>query len=147
MKSSCTSGVSFNCPPRAEGWLRMEKLDDRALEQVAGYFSALAVPLRLKILNALRRGERTVSELTAATGSSQANVSKHLAVLAQNGLVQRTSRGTSAYYRIADARTFRLCDVVCGQIERRFDEHAKLHRMFSKTVLKSSKKRGNRKSG
>ncbi len=109
----------------------MEKFDDAALEQVAAYFAALAVPMRLKILNALRGGERNVGELTEHTGCTQANVSKHLAVLAQNGLVQKTSRGTSVYYTIADPSTYELCDVVCGQIGKRYAQQAPIGRMFS----------------
>lgn len=122
----------------------MEKLDDRALEQVADYFRALAVPMRLKILNALRDGERKVSELTDLTGCSQANVSKHLAVLTQNGLVRRSSRGTSAYYRIVDRGTYQLCDVVCGQIGKRYAEQADVQRMFAMTVRKAGRKKQNR---
>lgn len=109
----------------------MRQLDDQALEHVARYFAALAVPARLKILNALRDGELNVSELTARTNCTQANVSKHLALLAQHGLVLRDSRGTSAYYRIADAGTFKLCDMVCGHIGKRFVEQAGVGRIFS----------------
>lgn len=97
----------------------MEALDDRALDQVADYFRALAEPLRLKILNALRDGPRNVGELTELLGCSQANVSKHLTVLAKIGLAEREARGTSVYYRIADRRTYELCDLVCGQISER----------------------------
>ena len=111
--------------------MAMEKFDDAALEQVARYFAALAVPMRLKILNALRDGERNVGQLTECTGCTQANVSKHLAVLAQNGLVQKAARGTSVYYNIADPSTYELCDVVCGQIGRRYAQQVPLGRMFS----------------
>lgn len=97
----------------------MNALDDQSLDQVAHYFRALAEPLRLKLLNALRDGSMNVSDLTSAVGSSQANVSKHLAVLAKAGLVVRRSRGTSAYYEIGDGRTYQLCDLVCGQIADR----------------------------
>jgi DNA-binding transcriptional ArsR family regulator len=122
----------------------MRHLDDEALEQVARYFAALAVPMRLKILNALREGELNVSELTAATGCTQANASKHLALLTQHGLVRRGSRGTSVYYRIADPATYRLCDTVCGQLGRRFADHAGLGQMFSAAAGKSGK--GKRRS-
>ena len=108
----------------------MRKMDDPALEEVARYFAALAVGMRLKILNALREGERTVGELTEITGSTQANVSKHLGVLAANGVVAKTPRGTSAYYRIVDPRIYKLCDLVCGQIGRRYREAAKRQRPF-----------------
>lgn len=98
----------------------MRDLDDRALDEVAQFFAAFAVPMRLKIMNALRGGERNVGELTTALGTSQANVSKHLAVLAAKKLIAKTSRGTSVYYRIADPRIYDLCDLVCAQIGERF---------------------------
>jgi len=102
----------------------MKNFDDDALELVAQYFGALAVPMRLKILNQLRDGERNVGEITAATGCTQANVSKHLAVLAHSGLVAKTQRGTSAYYRFADESVYRLCELVCDQLDRRFAQEA-----------------------
>ena len=108
----------------------MDKLDDRALEDVAGYFRALSVPLRLKILNALRGGERNVTELTENLGCSQANVSKHLSVLARDGLIEKTSRGTSTYYRITDPKIYGLCDLVCGQIGKRYAGQSRLQDMF-----------------
>ena len=109
----------------------MEGLDDRALERVAEYFRALSEPLRLKILNALREGERNVGELTELCGGSQANISKHLSVLAKSGLVERTSRATNVYYCIADASTYQLCDLVCGQIGKHFAQEAELQAMFT----------------
>ncbi len=117
----------------------MDGLDDRALEQVAEFFRAFSVPLRLKILNALRGGERNVGELTEELASSQANISKHLAVLAQSGLVARTLRGTSAYYQIIDPRIFQLCDIACGQIGQRLSGQSDLHDMFTRYALPARK--------
>lgn len=108
----------------------MENLDDRAIEQVADFFGAFAVPMRLKILNALRKGERNVGDLTAEFGCSQANVSKHLSVLAQKGLIAKTLRGTSAYYRIIDPRIYQLCDLVCVQIGQRLAHQADMKSVF-----------------
>ena len=108
----------------------MKGLDDRALQDVAAYFRALAVPMRLKILNALREGERNVTELTEEFGCSQANVSKHLSVLAHSGLIEKVPRGTSAYYRITDPKTYQLCDLVCGQIGRRYARQAERQKAF-----------------
>jgi DNA-binding transcriptional ArsR family regulator len=103
----------------------MAQLDDRSLTRVADYFKALAETPRLKLLNAMRERERNVTELTELLGCSQANVSKHLALLATHGLVERNARGTSVYYRIADPRTYQLCDLVCGQIAERLTEQAR----------------------
>jgi DNA-binding transcriptional ArsR family regulator len=108
----------------------MQELDDRGLDKVADYFKALAEPVRLKILNALRSGEHNVTEITAAVGSSQANVSRHLTLLSTIGLVDRAVRGTSVYYRIADPRIYGLCDLVCGQLGRRFAYEEETQRVF-----------------
>jgi DNA-binding transcriptional ArsR family regulator len=102
----------------------MEGLSDQALEQVAHYFQALAEPNRLRILNLLREHERNVGEIAQLCGSTAANVSRHLALLAKHGLIARESRGTNAYYRIADPSIYQLCDLVCGSIARRIGEQA-----------------------
>lgn len=108
----------------------MKHLDEEGMEEVASYFAALSVPVRLRILDALREGELNVTELTAITRCTQANVSKHLALLAHNGIVAKSPRGTSVYYRIADPRIYKLCDLVCGQIGRRYESDADRGRLF-----------------
>jgi DNA-binding transcriptional ArsR family regulator len=85
---------------------------------VAERFKALAEPSRLHILNALRRGERSVSDLLAATGLGQANVSKHLQMLHAAGYVERRKEGVTTYYRLADADVLKLCELMCGRLER-----------------------------
>jgi DNA-binding transcriptional ArsR family regulator len=102
----------------------MENLTPEALAQVADYFQALSEPTRLRILNLLRQQARSVGELAQATGYSTANVSRHLALLAQRGLLARESRGTSVYYRIADPAVYELCNLVCDNLGRRFDSTA-----------------------
>lgn len=106
----------------------MKALDDQALSHVAEYFRALSEPLRLKILNALRDKAYNVGELTDLLDCSQANVSKHLATLMRYGFVERSAQGTNAFYRIADPRVYQLCDLVCGQMARRFANQAQMLR-------------------
>ena len=103
------------------GCRRMQDLPKEALEKVASYFQALSEPTRLSLLNLLRSGERNVGELAQLTGFTPANVSRHMALLTSHGLVMRESRGTSAYYRIADPSVYQLCDLVCGNWRRQFD--------------------------
>lgn len=112
----------------------MQGLPLEALEQVAAYFQALSEPTRLRILNELRGGERNVSELAQAVGSSVANISRHLSFLTQRGMVERETRGTAVYYRIADASIYRLCDLVCGNIARQAERHAKDARPFTRSI-------------
>ena len=91
--------------------LPMDRLPPEALQRVAGYFQALAEPMRLELLNALRGGERSVGELARLVGTSTANASRHLALMAQRGLVSRTARGTSVYCAIADDTVYGLDDI------------------------------------
>ena len=116
-------------------------LDDRAMHHVADYFRALSEPLRLKILNALRDREHNVGELTELCACSQANVSKHLSLLAQSGIVERENRGTSVYYHIADHRIYDLCDLVCGQLASHFADQAALHAGVAKPTPKTKERR------
>ncbi len=109
---------------------KLNQLDPLALPHVAAYFQALSEPLRLRILNELRSGPRNVNELTARLDCSQANVSKHLGVLARLGFVARHARGTAAYYRIADEVVYDLCDLVCDRIALRLQHHVETLRAF-----------------
>lgn len=108
----------------------METLPEPALEQVAAYFQTLSEPTRLRILNLLRAQERNVGELALLCGYSAANVSRHLSQLLLHGLVARESRGTSVYYRIADAAVYALCELVCGQLARQSERQASARAAF-----------------
>lgn len=87
------------------------------LAEVAERFKALGEPVRLSLLQALRKKEMSVGELVAATGLGQANVSKHLHQLLDCGYVERRKEGTFVYYRIASDDVFMLCDVMCSRID------------------------------
>lgn len=91
-------------------------LTPEILELVAERFKALAEPARLNILNVLRGGEKTVSEVMEATGLGQANASKHLQVLHGLRFVERRKDGLFVYYRLADETVFALCDIMCGRL-------------------------------
>lgn len=90
---------------------------DEMIEMLAARFKALAEPMRLRLLNVLRHGEKTVGELVEATGAGQANVSKHLGLLYRQGMVARRKEGLNVYYRIADPGIFELCERVCDSLE------------------------------
>ena len=97
-------------------------LPDPLVELIAQRFRVLGEPMRIKLLDRLREGEASVGELQDALLASQQNVSKHLGVLLQAGLVARTKRGTSALYSIADESVFELCEQVCGGLRRQLAE-------------------------
>ena len=92
-----------------------------ALELVAARFRAMGEPLRLRILQELQGGERSVSALAKRVGSTQPNVSKHLKVLQEAGMLKRRRQGNAAFYSIADAMVFELCDMICSRLRDRLE--------------------------
>jgi DNA-binding transcriptional ArsR family regulator len=93
-------------------------IPDDLAELIARRFRAMAEPMRIRLLDRLRDGEATVNELAEHVSASQQNVSKHLGVLADVGILGRRKDGNRVYYRIADEGVLALCDNVCGSIER-----------------------------
>src|SRR3954447_2560886 len=87
-------------------------------ELIARRFRILGEPLRIRILDSLRHGESSVTELTAAIAGTQQNVSKHLGVLLDAGLVSRRKDGNRVLYEIADDSIFAVCEQICGSLER-----------------------------
>jgi ArsR family transcriptional regulator len=95
---------------------KAKPMSDAMLEAVALRFRALAEPARLRILQQLLGGERSVNELTEATGLSQANTSKHLATLQAAGFLTRRKEGTAVYHAIADPVIYSVCDLMCARV-------------------------------
>lgn len=97
-------------------------LNDPLIDLVAERFRVLGEPMRIRLLNTLREGDASVGELRDAIGASQQNVSKHLAILHQAGMVERSKLGNQTRYRISDESVFELCDLVCGGVRQRVDQ-------------------------
>jgi len=91
-------------------------LTDRELERIAGHFKLLGEPMRLKILQTVCGEPRTVSDIVTAVGATQANVSKHLSLLAGAGILTRKKDGQCVYYGMKDALTLKMCELVHSQI-------------------------------
>jgi DNA-binding transcriptional ArsR family regulator len=92
-------------------------LPDELVELIARRFRVIGEPMRIRLLDRLREGEATVNELSEALGASQQNISKHLGVLAEVGILGRRKAGTHVYYRIVDESVFALCEQVCGSVQ------------------------------
>ena len=92
-------------------------LSEEQLEQVALRFRLLGEPMRLRILQAICHKPRTVNEVVKAVGATQANVSKHLALLAGAGILARRKEGQSVYYGMKDQLAMKLCALVHKHLE------------------------------
>lgn len=94
----------------------MNAIPDEFLELMAEKFRMLSDSTRLAILRSLMQGERNVGQVVEETGRNQANVSKHLKLLAESGLASRRKEGLQVYYKLDDPLVERLCKLVCETI-------------------------------
>jgi DNA-binding transcriptional ArsR family regulator len=92
-------------------------LPDDLVVLIARRFRVIGEPMRIRLLDSLREGEATVGALAEALAASQQNVSKHLGVLAEVGIVGRRKQGNHVYYRVVDEGVFALCEEVCGSLQ------------------------------
>lgn len=103
-------------------------MNEQTFEVISRRFRALADPMRLRILDLLRDGGLSVGEITAGCATSQPNVSRHLALLHREGILDRTQQGNSVIYSIRDPAIYQLCETVCAGIER--DLEAQRHALL-----------------
>lgn len=108
-----------------DGMKSLPRLSERARERIAERFRALSEPMRLRILERLFRSPASVGEILESTGGTQANVSKHLAVLHAGGLLQRRREGLKTVYSIADPTLEKICAIVCDAVTREARDEAR----------------------
>jgi len=90
----------------------------------------LSSPTRLEILSLLRDGEKSVSELTALTGVRQATISQHLAVLRQRAVVSTRKEGANIFYRVANPKIVKACDMIREVL---FEQMAEIEKLSKET--------------
>jgi len=108
------------------GKRRGQPLSAAAIEMIAGRFRILGEPLRVRIIQELETGEKTVSQLVEAVGSTQPNVSKHLRLMQEAGIIGRRQEGNLVYCYVSDESVLRLCDAVCTSLGERLSRDAKV---------------------
>jgi len=101
---------------------------EHVFQAVARYFSVLSEPTRLKILHAICNDEHSVSEIVRASGATQTNVSRHLAMMLQVGVVSRRRQGTTVFYKVIDPEFADMCRTVCVRIAGRIEAGEPLKR-------------------
>ena len=107
-------------------------------ERIAERLKALSDPTRLKILHALEDQELCVSDILAAVGGSQANVSKHLSRMRSSGVLASRREGTNIYYRVVDPAAFTICRTVCDALEQRAESEHRLIKSVAQAARKAS---------
>jgi ArsR family transcriptional regulator len=102
------------------------QVDKKIYKLHAELCKTLANPTRLEILSLLRDGEKSVTELTALTGVRQATISQHLAVLRQRGVVSTRKDGVNIFYKIANPKIVKACDIIREALFEQLAEMEKL---------------------
>lgn len=106
-----------------------QEIPDQVLLQMAEKFRMLSEPTRLMILRTLMtEGERNVTQIVEQTGSTQANISKHLKQLADAGLVARRKEGLNVHYQLDDPIIEKICHLVCETILNELEEQVEQNR-------------------
>jgi ArsR family transcriptional regulator, virulence genes transcriptional regulator len=88
------------------------KIDMTIYEMQAEISKTLANPIRLATIHSLRDGEKTVNELAEILGISQSNLSQHLALMRQRGIVKTRKQGVSIFYSVFNPKINQACDMV-----------------------------------
>ena len=104
---------------------QVSKLSPAALGLMADFFKVLSETSRLQIVCSLKSESKNVTEIIEMTGLGQANVSKHLKMLSQAGIVSRRQEGVCVYYQISNPFIFELCDLVCNALSIKIEHQNK----------------------
>jgi ArsR family transcriptional regulator len=107
---------------------------DRTLYELqSDVCKTLASPKRIEILNALKEGEKTVSELVEILGVPKANVSQHLAVMRHKGILKFRREGINMYYSVSNRKVIDACLLMKEVLMEQMKEKGKLAEIASKS--------------
>jgi ArsR family transcriptional regulator len=108
------------------------KQNKTLFELQAEVCKTLASPKRLEIINTLKTGERTVTDLVNILGVSKANVSQHLALMRHKGILSSRREGVNIYYRVANPKVIEACTLMRDVLTEQMKEKSKFIDMVSK---------------
>jgi len=89
-------------------------VDKWLFETQADICKTLAQPKRIRMIHELRKGEGSVGQLSAKLGTSQPNISQHLAIMRKRGIVKTRREGTTIYYSLTSPIIGKACDLIRG---------------------------------
>lgn len=114
MSSPCST---FHMP-------KHEPISLEAIELISRRFAVLSAPMRLRLIHALFEEEKNVNTLVEELGGTQANISRHLQTLTHANLLARRKDGLQVFYSVADPSILKLCELVCGSLEKQLTKQA-----------------------
>ncbi len=109
---------------------------DRVYAFQSEIFKALSHPIRLKIIQLLRDGERCVCEIVPALGMEQPSVSRHLAILKKEGILSCRKEGLKVIYKVKDPQVFQLLDGSLDMLKKGWEKKNKMLGLLEKAAEK-----------
>ncbi|GAB4424975.1 MAG: metalloregulator ArsR/SmtB family transcription factor [Thermodesulfovibrionales bacterium] len=106
--------------------------DKTLFELQSDVCKTLASPKRIEILDALKSGEKTVSELVEILGVPKANVSQHLAVMRYKGILKSRREGINIYYSVSNPKVIEACILMKEVLMEQMREKGKLAEMAAR---------------
>lgn len=115
---------------------------DEVFDALASYFSVLSEPTRLKIMHAICQEEKSVTQILKEVGATQTNISHHLGLMYQSGVVTRRKEGNVVLYRVADSTMVDVCRMVCTRIAGKINRSQPLRKDLLGFIPKPGRKKG-----
>ena len=114
-------------------------MEEKIFEMHAEVCKSMANPTRLKIMNLLREGEKSVEELRERLGLPKANLSQHLGVLRHRRIVLTRRDGLNIYYKVANPKMIKACDILREVLFEQLQEGGQLMKVASRTQQRNKK--------
>ena len=116
-----------------------KQMEEKMFQMHAEVCKSMANPTRLKIMNLLREGEKGVEELLERLKLPKANLSQHLSVLRQRKIVSTRREGLNIYYKVANPKMIKACDILREVLLEQLQEGGQLMKVASRTKQRSKK--------
>ncbi|OGQ13640.1 MAG: hypothetical protein A3B70_07815 [Deltaproteobacteria bacterium RIFCSPHIGHO2_02_FULL_40_11] len=110
-------------------------MEEKIIQLHAEICKCLASPVRLKVLNVLRKGEKSVDVLAKILGVQKANLSQHLGILRQRKIVTTRKAGLNIFYSIANPKMIKACDILREVLFEQLQESEKLVKGITKKEI------------
>lgn len=105
-----------------------QRMEERIFEMHAEVCKSMANPTRLRIMSLLRGGEKSVKELKKQLELPKANLSQHLGILRQRGIISSRRAGLNIYYKVTNPKMIKACDILREVLFELMQESEKLAR-------------------
>ena len=116
-----------------------KQMEEKMFQMHAEVCKSMANPTRLNIMNLLREGEKGVEELLERLKLPKANLSQHLSVLRQRKIVSTRREGLNIYYKVANPKMIKACDILREVLFEQLQEGGQLMKVASRSKRRSKK--------